>query len=97
MRRTIIVSNSMSYFRTQRFYRLRLGDIRRYIYIYIWLCKERRGVSRRTFGRQVVARERQGLSGLRRCCCKGCIEGIGRRGVVCRVREELKLEKNYDE
>lgn len=49
------------------------------------------------FGRQVVARERQGLSGLRRCCCKGCIEGIGRRGVVCWVREELKLEKNYDE
>ena len=61
------------------------------------MYEERRGVSRRTFGRQVVARERQGLSGLRRCCCKGCIEGIGRRGVVCWVREELKLEKNYDE
>lgn len=51
---------------------------------------ERRGVSRRTFGRQVVARERERETGVVRVAkvfvvARGVLEGVldARRGVVC--------------
>lgn len=74
MRRTIIVSNSMSYFRTQRFYRLRLGDIRRYIYIYIYGCVRKGGefLDGRLVDKWLRERDRG---------CQGC-EGVVVRGVL---------------
>lgn len=72
MRRTIIVSNSMSYFRTQRFYR----DLEIYegIYIYIYGCVRKGGefLDGRLVDKWLRERDRG---------CQGC-EGVVVRGVL---------------